>query len=94
MTIAPERPQLVSEMRRVEAICENNILRDVKFPTANSGSEEVEEWVEQVIMNWEVLCGPHWRDDDLGEGGQSSYGRNVLDVSARFFGGASFICTN
>lgn len=82
MTIAPERPQLVSEMRRVEAICENNILRDIKFPTANSGSEEVEDWVEQVIMNWEVLCGPHWRDDDLGEGGQSAYGRNVLDVSA------------
>lgn len=78
----PDRPQLASELRRIEAICENNLLREVKFPTASSNNSEVEEWVEQVISNWEVLCGPHWQDQDLGEGGQNTVGRNVLDVSA------------
>jgi hypothetical protein len=77
----PDRPQLASELRRIEAICENNLLREVKFPTASSSNSEVEEWVEQVIGNWEVLCGPHWQDQDLGEGGQNTVGRNVLDVS-------------
>lgn len=78
----PERPQLASELRRIESICENNLLREVKFPTASSNNAEVEEWVEQVISNWEVFCGPHWQDQDLGEGGQNTVGRNVLDVSA------------
>lgn len=78
----PERPQLASELRRIESICEGNLLREVKFPTASSNNSDVEEWVEQVIRNWEVLCGPHWQDQDLGEGGQNAVGRNVLDVSA------------
>ncbi|KAJ5381285.1 uncharacterized protein N7496_003713 [Penicillium cataractarum] len=79
----PERPQLASELRRIEAICENNLFREVQFPTASSNNSEVEEWVEQVISNWEVLCGPHWHDQDLGEGGQNTVGRNVLDILYR-----------
>lgn len=77
----PARPQLASELRRIESICEGHLLREVKFPTASSNNSQVEEWVEQVIKNWEVLCGPHWQDQDLGEGGQNAVGRNVLDVS-------------
>lgn len=77
----PARPQLASEIRRIESICENSILREAKFPTASSNGSQVEEWVEQVIKNWEVLCGPHWQDQDLGEGGQNAVSRNVLDVS-------------
>ncbi|KAJ5805803.1 uncharacterized protein N7503_003405 [Penicillium pulvis] len=79
----PERPQLASELRRVEAICESNLLREVKFPTASSDNSQVEEWVEQVISNWEILCGPEWQDQDLGEGGQNAVGRNVLDILYR-----------
>lgn len=78
----PDRPQLASELRRVESICEGNLLREVKFPTASSQNNQVEEWVEQVISNWEVLCGPEWQDSDLGEGGQNAVSRNVLDVSS------------
>jgi hypothetical protein len=78
----PDRPQLASELRRVESICESNIVREAKFPTASSSNHQVEEWVEQVISNWEVLCGPEWQDTDLGEGGQNAVGRNVLDVSS------------
>ena len=81
-TSGPERSQLASEIRRVESICENNLLREVKFPMANDGSPQVEAWVEQVVENWEVLCGPHWADDDFGQGGQNAVSRNVLDVSA------------
>ncbi|RAL05554.1 putative filamentation protein (Rhf1) [Aspergillus ibericus CBS 121593] len=79
----PERPQLASELRRVESLCEASILRETKFPTANSNSPEIEAWVEQVIQNWEVLCGSNWTDEELGEGGQNSVGRNVLDILYR-----------
>ncbi|KAJ5836828.1 Tetratricopeptide-like helical [Penicillium robsamsonii] len=79
----PERPQLASELRRVETIYERNLLSEVMFPTASSHNSQVEEWVEQVISNWEVLCGPEWQDSDLGEGGQNAVGRNVLEILYR-----------
>lgn len=82
-TSEPERPQLASELRRVGSVYEANLLQSAMFPTANSTNSQVEEWVEQIIANWEVLCGGHWRDEDLGEGGQSAVSRNVLDVSAK-----------
>ena len=85
-TDGPDRPQLASELRRIEGICERNILQEVKFPTASSDNSQIEEWVEQVIGNWEVLCGPNWQDQDLGEGGQNAVGRNVLDVSRKYQG--------
>jgi hypothetical protein len=66
----------------VEAICEANILRDVKFPTADSGNKKIEVWVEQVIRNWKELCGPQWHDEELEVGGQHAIGKNVLDVCA------------
>lgn len=80
-TGAPERPQFASEIRRVESVCEANILNEVGFPKASSGSSRVESWVEQVVSNWEVLCGPNWRDEELGDGGQVGISRIVLDVS-------------
>ncbi|KAL2865649.1 putative filamentation protein (Rhf1) [Aspergillus lucknowensis] len=79
----PERPQLADEIRRVEAICEANLLREVKFPSADSGNKSIESWVEQVISNWKELCGPKWHDEELGEGGQIAVGRNVLDILYR-----------
>ncbi|KAL4807790.1 hypothetical protein BDV18DRAFT_136054 [Aspergillus unguis] len=82
-TNSPGRPQLANELRRVEAICEANLLRDVKFPTADAGNRNVETFVEQVIRNWKKLCGPHWHDEELGEGGQDALGRIVLDILYR-----------
>ncbi|KAF9890955.1 hypothetical protein FE257_005212 [Aspergillus nanangensis] len=79
----PERPQLASEVRRIESICETNLLREIKFPTADSLNAQIENWVEQVIRNWQVLCGPRWTDAELGEGGQNAVGRNVLDILYR-----------
>ncbi|KAL3446278.1 hypothetical protein BJX65DRAFT_134149 [Aspergillus insuetus] len=82
-TGGPERPQLADELRRVEAICEANLLCDVKFPTADSGNKKIEVWVEQVIRNWKELCGPQWHDEELGAGGQHAIGKNVLDILYR-----------
>ncbi|KAL3465818.1 hypothetical protein BJX64DRAFT_251918 [Aspergillus heterothallicus] len=79
----PGRPQLADELRRVESICEANLLRDVKFPKADSGNKTIEIWVEQVIRNWKELCGPQWHDEELGEGGQNAVGKNVLDILYR-----------
>lgn len=78
-----ERPQLASEFRLVELKCESSFLREEKFPMAYVGSPNVEAWVEQVIRNWEILCGPQWCDEDFGAGGQDGVSRNVLDVSIR-----------
>ncbi|KAJ5495400.1 hypothetical protein N7539_000516 [Penicillium diatomitis] len=78
-----ERLQLASEIRRVEFICENSVIRDATFPNASSDNAEIETWVEKVIANWEIMCGPHWQDHDLGEGGQVAMGRNVLDILYR-----------
>ncbi|RAH77372.1 hypothetical protein BO86DRAFT_370968 [Aspergillus japonicus CBS 114.51] len=82
-TNGPERPQLASEIRRVETLYEATLLRETKFPSANSSNPQVEEWVEEVISNWQVLGGPDWTDDELGEGGQNAVGRNVLDILYR-----------
>ncbi|KAL4800986.1 hypothetical protein BDV19DRAFT_352505 [Aspergillus venezuelensis] len=82
-TDGPGRPQLALELRRIEAISEANILRDVKFPTAETGNKGVENWVEQVIANWKKLCGPEWHDYELGEGGQAALGKAVLDILYR-----------
>ncbi|CRG87083.1 Protein FAM193A [Talaromyces islandicus] len=77
------RSQLAEELRRVETVCESALLREVRFPTANTSNPQVEVWVEEVIHNWEVLCGPSWRDADFGEGGQDVIGHNVLDILYR-----------
>ncbi|KJK64287.1 hypothetical protein P875_00138276 [Aspergillus parasiticus SU-1] len=79
----PERQQLAAEIRRVESMYESSLLRETKFPTAYAENTQIEDWVEQVITNWEILCGPQWTDEDLGEGGQNAVGRNVLDILYR-----------
>lgn len=79
----PKRAQIATEFRRVEATCENVLLRNTKFPKASSSNAKIEGWVEQVIRNWEIFCGVEWCDDDFGEGGQDAVSRNVLDVSVR-----------
>lgn len=70
-----------AELKRVETTYESLMLQEVRFPKADEVNEEVGDWVEQVMRNWRVLCGPTWHDDELGEGGQEAVGRNVLDVS-------------
>jgi hypothetical protein len=67
----------------VEAIYEGLILKDTHFPKACENNDEIEQWIEAVMSNWRILCGPSWRDEELGEGGKGAVGRGVLDVSVQ-----------
>ncbi|KAK2742312.1 hypothetical protein FQN57_005400 [Myotisia sp. PD_48] len=78
-----KRGQFATEFRRVEAVCESVLLQNTKFPKANCVNSDIERWVEQVIRNWEIFCGPDWCDEDFGEGGRDAISRNVLDVLYR-----------
>ncbi|KAI9874858.1 MAG: hypothetical protein M1830_009197, partial [Pleopsidium flavum] len=71
------------ELMRVETSYEGLLLKEMRFPKADEANEEVEYWVEQVMGNWRVFCGPSWSDKELGEGGQEAVGRNVLDILYR-----------
>lgn len=71
------------ELKNVQTVYEGILLTETRFPKADEVNEEVGDWVEQTMRNWTVLCGPSWRDDELGEGGQEAVGRDVLDVSCR-----------
>jgi hypothetical protein len=70
-----------AELKRVEAIYESLLLKETHFPKASESNTEIERWVDAVIENWRLVCGPSWTDSDLGEGGKEAVGRGVLDVS-------------
>lgn len=72
--------RLFEELRRVETAYEGLLLKEVKFPTANEPNFEVEKWTDEVMINWRIICGPTWTDEEIGEGGQEAAGRNTLDV--------------
>lgn len=75
------RLQQRADLRRVEANYESLLLKETTFPRANETNEEVRSWIEMVMGNWRVLCGPHWTDAELGAGGKAAVGRSTLDVS-------------
>ena len=79
------RPRLrqSAELRNVERMYENELLRNSRFPRAQESNVLIEGWVEQVIANWDILCGSKWREVDLGEGGRNAVGRDVLDILYR-----------
>ncbi|THV90219.1 hypothetical protein D6D27_05985 [Aureobasidium pullulans] len=72
-----------TELKQVEAAYESLLLYKTKFPQASQSNEEVERWADSVIANWSILCGPRWRDIDLGEGGKAAVGRSTLDILYR-----------
>lgn len=74
------RPMMSTELKKVEAIYEGLLLKEVKFPKANEASPEIENWVAQVMTNWRVLCGGNWQDEDFGEGGKEAAGKDTLAV--------------
>ncbi|KAL6164641.1 hypothetical protein ACJQWK_09368 [Exserohilum turcicum] len=72
-----------AELKRVEAVYENLLIKETKFPKASETNHEVESWVDSVMDNWRLLCGPTWTDEDLGEGGKEGVARGVLDILYR-----------
>ncbi|KAJ4984007.1 filamentation protein [Stagonosporopsis vannaccii] len=77
------RLQQRAELKRVETIYENLLIKETHFPKASESNHEVEIWVDSVIDNWRVLCGASWTDSDLGEGGKEGVGRSVIDILYR-----------
>jgi tetratricopeptide (TPR) repeat protein len=72
-----------AELKNVEAKIETKLLEESSFPKANVRNDRVERWVDSVMVNWRVLCGPLWQNDELGEGGKNAISRGVLDVLYR-----------
>ncbi|OCK78023.1 filamentation protein-like protein [Lepidopterella palustris CBS 459.81] len=77
------RLQQRAELKRVEAVYESLLLKETEFPKASETNKNIEVWVEAVMDNWRVLCGPSWHDEELGEGGKGAVGRGVLDILYR-----------
>ncbi|KAI9807365.1 MAG: hypothetical protein M1833_000108 [Piccolia ochrophora] len=77
------RFQQRTELQRVQSTYEGILLGEVPFPKANEYNHEIGDWVDIVMNDWAILCGPSWCDDDLGEGGKDALGRNTLDILYR-----------
>ncbi|KAL9595778.1 MAG: hypothetical protein Q9219_006232 [cf. Caloplaca sp. 3 TL-2023] len=80
-----ENPRLLQsiELRRVEGIYEDLLMRELSFPKANEANVEVESWADQVVSNWEVMSSLSWLNEDLGKGGKELLTRNTLAVLYR-----------
>jgi hypothetical protein len=74
-----------AELKRVETVYEGLLIKETQFPKASETNHEVEAWVDSVMDNWRLLCGPTWSDADLGEGGKQGIARSVLDVRLALF---------
>ncbi|KAH4055194.1 hypothetical protein HBI49_204750 [Parastagonospora nodorum] len=72
-----------AELKRVETVYEGLLIKETQFPRASEINHEVEAWVDSVMANWRLLCGPTWTDADLGEGGKEGVARSVLDILYR-----------
>ena len=72
-----------AELKQVEASIETKLLEETRFPKATERNSRVERWVDAVMQNWRILCGPTWSDDELGEGGKNAIARGVLDILYR-----------
>jgi tetratricopeptide (TPR) repeat protein len=81
--LAKMRLRQRSELKQVETAYESVLLYKIKFPQANQSNEEVEQWANSVISNWSILCGPRWREIDLGDGGKAAVSRSTLDILYR-----------
>ncbi|KAG8428828.1 hypothetical protein J3459_002402 [Metarhizium acridum] len=76
----PARAQLRLEIKQTEAAYRALNLTETAFPRADEDREEVEDFVKRVMMNWTILCGRGWREQDLGAGGRAALSRNVLET--------------
>jgi len=71
-----------TEVKIVETIYEDGLLKGVTFPRADQTSSQIESWVDQVMANWRIMCGSTWQEEELGEGGKAALGHGVLDVGS------------
>ncbi len=74
------RSQQCMELKQVQSIYEGFLINELSFPKANEATPEIEIWVDQVVDNWKIICGPTWRNEDH-IGGKEVTTRVVLEVS-------------
>ncbi|KAL9079732.1 MAG: hypothetical protein Q9157_001405 [Trypethelium eluteriae] len=79
-TVVTARRAQRAELKRIETCYESLLLEETTFPKAIQRNDEVERWVEAVIANWRIFCGPTWQDEELGEGGKAAVSRDVLEA--------------
>lgn len=74
------RGQLRVEIRRAESAYQALLLGETAFPRADEERAEIETFIKQVMMNWSILCGRGWSEQDLGQGGRDLLSRSVLET--------------
>ena len=74
------KAQQCTELKNVEKTLEAIRLKETNFPRADQVNVQIEHWADQVMANWRILCGPSWREEDLGGADAAVLGRGVLDV--------------
>jgi cargo-transport protein YPP1 len=74
------KSQQCEELKQVQSIYEKHLVNELCFPKANEATPEIESWVDQVIDNWKIVCGPAWRNEDHIGGGKEATSRIVLEV--------------
>ncbi|KAK0899813.1 hypothetical protein LTR02_009458, partial [Friedmanniomyces endolithicus] len=72
-----------AELKRVEITYESVLLNETQFPKASQTNAEVELWIEQAVINWKTLSSADWTDEELGDGGKATLGRDMLDILYR-----------
>ncbi|KAK0251486.1 hypothetical protein B0A54_15511 [Friedmanniomyces endolithicus] len=72
-----------AELKRVETTYESLLLNETQFPKASQTNAEVELWIEQAVINWRTLSSADWSDEELGDGGKATLGRDMLDILYR-----------
>jgi len=74
------RSQLRAELRGVEVQYENLLLAHTSFPKADEMNVDIRHWIELVMTNYRLFCGPSWSNADLGAGGKIGVAESTLDV--------------
>ena len=76
-----DQQSLGAELRRIEEVYEQFVLKENTFPEASVINHDVDDWTDQVMLNWSVLCNPHWQGEGFGAVEQIAASRHVLAVS-------------
>jgi tetratricopeptide (TPR) repeat protein len=79
----PSKQSQRADLKRVESTYESLLIQETQFPKASQTNLEVEQWVEQAMKNWRIICGFGWTDAELGQGGKESVSRTMLDILYR-----------
>ncbi|KAM0719420.1 hypothetical protein Q7P37_005325 [Cladosporium fusiforme] len=79
----PAKQRQRTDLKRVESTYESLLIQETKFPKASQANLEVDQWIEQSMKNWRIICGFGWTDTELGQGGKAGVSRNMLDILYR-----------